>query len=110
MLQLKDNEWKEVHQYSERTNVKIIVESWNKMLMYKWVHQATAECTEENHWNFHFLSKITWNDQSRMNEEVYKDHQEHAMNEKKLLNHWWLSRVHSSMWQEEQNHQKTEMQ
>ncbi len=25
-LQLKDNKWKEVHQYSERTNVKIIVE------------------------------------------------------------------------------------
>ena len=37
-LQLKNNEWKEVHQYSERTNVKITVESWDKMSMYKWVH------------------------------------------------------------------------
>jgi len=56
------------------------------------------------------LSEITWNDQSRMNEEVYEDCQEHAINEKKLLNHWWLNRVHSSMWQEEQDHQKTETQ
>ncbi len=45
-----------------------------------------------------------------MNEEVYEDHQERAMNEKKLLNHQWLNRVHSSMWQEEQDHQKTETQ
>ncbi len=36
--------------------------------------------------------------------------QKHAMNEKKLLNHQWLNRVHSSMWQEEQDHQKTETQ
>ncbi len=78
--------------------------------MYKWIYQATAKCIEENHWDFHSLSEITWNDQSRMNEEVYKDHQKHAMNEKKLLNHQWLNRIHSSMWQEEQNHQKTEMQ
>ncbi len=27
----------------------IIIESWNKMSMYKWVHQAIAKCTEENH-------------------------------------------------------------
>ncbi len=66
--------------------------------MYKWIHQATVECTKENHRDFHFLSEITWNDQSRMNEEVYKDHQECVTNEKKLLNHWWLSRVYSSMW------------
>ncbi len=45
-----------------------------------------------------------------MNEKVYKDHQERAMNEKKLLNHQWLNKVHSSMWQEEQDYQKTEMQ
>ncbi len=45
-----------------------------------------------------------------MNEEVYENHQKHAMNEKKLLNHQQLNRVHLSMWQEEQNHQKTEMQ
>ncbi len=45
-----------------------------------------------------------------MNEEVYKDCQKYTMNEKKLLNHWWLNRVHLSMWQEEQDHQKTEMQ
>ncbi len=32
------------------------------------------------------------------------------MNEKKLLNHQWLNRVHSSIWQEEQDHQKTETQ
>ncbi len=37
-LQLKDNEWREVHQYSERTNVKIIIESWDKVSMHKWVH------------------------------------------------------------------------
>ncbi len=37
-LQLKDNEWREIHQYSERTNVEIIVEWWDEMLMYKWVH------------------------------------------------------------------------
>ena len=78
--------------------------------MHKWVHQATAECIEEDHWDFHFLSEITRNDQSRMNEKVYENHQKHAMNEKKLLNHQWLNKVHSSMWQEEQNHQKTEMQ
>ncbi len=45
-----------------------------------------------------------------MNEEVYENHQEYAMNEKKLLNHQWLNRVHSSMWQEKQDHQKIEMQ
>ena len=78
--------------------------------MHKWVHQVTAECIEEDNWDFHFLSEITWNDQSRMNEEVYEDHQKHATNEKKLLNRWWLNRVHSSIWQEEQDHQKTEMQ
>ncbi len=78
--------------------------------MHKWVHQAIAECTEEDCQDFHFLSEITWNDQSRMNKEVYKDHQKHAMNEKKLLNHQQLSKVHSSMWQEEQDHQKTETQ
>ncbi len=109
-LQLKDNEWREVHQYFKRTNFKIIVESWDETLMHKWVHQAIAKCIEEDHWDFYFLSKITWNDQSRMNEKVYKDCQEHAMNEKKLLNCRWLNRVHSSMWQEEQDHQKTEMQ
>ncbi len=49
MLQLKNNEWKEVHQYFERINVKIIVESWNEASMHKWVHQATAECIEEDH-------------------------------------------------------------
>ncbi len=37
-LQLKDNEWREVHQYSERTNVEIIVESWDETSMHKWVH------------------------------------------------------------------------
>ncbi len=37
-LQLKDNEWREVYQYSERTNVKIIVESWDETLAHKWVH------------------------------------------------------------------------
>ncbi len=37
-LQLKDNEWREIHQYFERTNVKIIVESWDEALMHKWVH------------------------------------------------------------------------
>ena len=79
-LQLKDNEWREVHQYFERTNVKIIVESWDKMLMHKWVHQAIARCTEEDYQDFHFLSEITRNDQSRMNEEVYEDHQKWAMN------------------------------
>ncbi len=98
MLQLKDNEWREIHQYFEKTNVEIIVESWNEALMHKWVHQATAKCIEEDHQDFHFLNEITRNDQSRMNEEVYEDHQKHAMNEKKLLNHWWLSKVHLSMW------------
>ena len=78
--------------------------------MHRWVHQATARCIEEDHRDFHFLSEITRNNQSRMNEEVYKDHQEHAMNEKKLLNHQWLNRVHSSMWQEKQDHQKIETQ
>ncbi len=109
-LQLKNNEWEEVHQYSERTNVEIIVESWNETSMHKWVHQAIAECIEEDHQDFYSLNEIIWNDQSRMNEEVYKDHQEHAMNEKKLSNHQWLNRVHSSMWQEEQDHQKTKTQ
>ncbi len=109
-LQLKDNEWKEVHQYFERTNVKITVESWDKTLMHRWIHQAIAKCTEEDCQDFHSLSEITWNDQSRMNEEVYKDCQEHAMNEKKLLNCWRLNRVHSSMWHKEQDHQKTETQ
>ncbi len=56
------------------------------------------------------MSEIIQNDQSRMNKEVYKNHQKHAMNEKKLLNSWWLNKVHSSMWQEKQNHQKTETQ
>ncbi len=65
--------------------------------MYKWIHQAIVECIEEDDQDFHSLSEITWNDQSRMNEEVYKDHQKHAMNEKKLLNHQWLSKVHLSM-------------
>ncbi len=37
-LQLKDNEWREVHQYSERTNVKIIVESWDETLAHQWVY------------------------------------------------------------------------
>ncbi len=37
-LQLKDNEWREVHQYSERTNVEITVESWDEVLMHRWVH------------------------------------------------------------------------
>ncbi len=82
-LQLKDNKWREVHQYSERTNVKIIVESWDKTSMYKWVHQATAECIEEDHWDFYSLSEITQNNQSRMNEEMYKNYQKHAMNDVK---------------------------
>ena len=73
-LQLKNNEWKEIHQYSEKTNVKITVESWDETLMYKWVHQVIAKCIEKNHWDFHFLSEITWNDQSRMNEEMYEDY------------------------------------
>jgi len=37
-LQLKDNEWREIHQYSERTNVEIIVKSWDEASMHKWVH------------------------------------------------------------------------
>ena len=37
-LQLKDNEWREVYQYSERTNVKIIVESWDEASAHKWIH------------------------------------------------------------------------
>ncbi len=37
-LKLKDNEWREIHQYSERTNVEIIVESWDEALMHKWIH------------------------------------------------------------------------
>ncbi len=45
-----------------------------------------------------------------MNKEVYEDHQKHAINEKKLSNHQWLNKVHSSMWQEEQDYQKTETQ
>ncbi len=45
-----------------------------------------------------------------MNKEVYEDHQEHATNEKKLLNYQWLKKVQLSMWQEEQDHQKTETQ
>jgi len=45
-----------------------------------------------------------------MNERMHKNHQEHMMNEKKLLNHQRLSRVHLSMQQEEQDYQKTEMQ
>ncbi len=55
--------------------------------MHKWVHQVTVKCIEEDHWDFHFLSEITWNDQSRMNEEVYENHQKCATNKKKLLNH-----------------------
>ncbi len=47
-LQLKDNEWREIHQYFKRTNVEITVESWDETLMHKWVHQAIAECTEED--------------------------------------------------------------
>ncbi len=43
-----------------------------------------------------------------MNEKVHEDHQECTMNKKKLLNHQRLSRVHSSMQQEKQDHQKTE--
>ena len=78
--------------------------------MYKWIHQAIAECTEEDYQDFHSLSEITRNDQSRMNEEVYEDHQKHATNEKKLLNHQQLNRVHSDLWQEEQDHQKAETQ
>ncbi len=58
------------------------------MLMYKWVHQAIAECTEEDHWDFHFLSEITWNDQSKMNEEVYKDHQDIDVLTKSLDSLW----------------------
>ena len=45
-----------------------------------------------------------------MNEKVYEDCQKHTLNEKKLSNHQWLNRVYSSMWQEKQDHQKTEMQ
>ncbi len=45
-----------------------------------------------------------------MNKEVYENHQEHATNKKKLLNHWWLNKVYKSIWQEEQDYQKTEMQ
>ncbi len=97
-LQLKNNEWREIHQYSERTNVRITVESKDKALMHKWIHEVTVECIEKDYRDFHSLSKITWNDQSRMNEEVYRDHQKHATNEKRLLNHRWLSRVYSSMW------------
>ncbi len=73
-LQLKDNEWREIHQYSERINVEITVKLWDETSMHKWIHQATAECTEENHRDFHFLSEITQNDQSRMNEEVYENY------------------------------------
>ena len=38
MLQLKDNEWREIHQYFERTNVDITVESWDEASMHKWVY------------------------------------------------------------------------
>ncbi len=41
---------------------------------------------EELEWFTHCL-KITRNDQSRMNEEVYEDCQERVINEKKLSNH-----------------------
>ena len=37
-LQLKDNKWREIYQYSERTNVEITVESQNEALMHKWIH------------------------------------------------------------------------
>ncbi len=37
-LQLKDNEWREIHQYFERTNVEITVESWDETSVHKWVH------------------------------------------------------------------------
>ncbi len=65
--------------------------------MHKWIHEAIAEHTEKDHQDFHSLSEIIRNDQSRMNEEVYKDHQKHAMNEKRLSNHQWLNKVHLSM-------------
>ncbi len=42
--------------------------------MHKWIHQAIAKWTEEDHQDFHFLSEIIWNDQSRMNEEMYENH------------------------------------
>jgi len=45
-----------------------------------------------------------------MNEKVHENHQEHIINEKKLLNHQRLNRIHSSMQQEKQDHQKIEMQ
>ncbi len=98
MLQLKDNKWREIHQYFKRTNVKIIVESKDEMSTHKWIHEVIAERIKKDHQDFHSLSEITWNDQSKVNEEMYKDCQEYTMNEKKLLNHWWLNRVHSSMW------------
>ncbi len=34
MLQLKDNEWREIHQYSERINVKITVRSESETSMH----------------------------------------------------------------------------
>jgi len=45
-----------------------------------------------------------------VNKKVHENHQEHTMNEKKLLNHQRLNKVHSSMQQEEQNHQKIKTQ
>ena len=80
------------------------------MLVHKWIHEAIAEHIEKDHQDFHSLSEIIRNDQSRMIEDVYEDHQEHVINEKKLLNYQRLNKVHSSMWQEEQDHQKTETQ
>ncbi len=59
--------------------------------------QRIDECTEEDHQDFHSLSEITRNDQSRMNEEVYEDRQERVTNEKKLSNRRRLNKVHSSM-------------
>ncbi len=97
MLQLKDNEWREIHQYFKRTDVRITVESKDETSAHKWIHEAIAECIERNHRDFHSLSEITKNNQSRVNEDVYKNYQEYAINKKRLLNHWWLSKVHSSM-------------
>ncbi len=92
----------------------------NNYLIRDW-NSASRWNNEEKWLNFHLNShkelewfthclKITRNDQSRMNEEVYEDCQERVINEKKLSNHQQLNKVYSSMWQEEQDHQKTETQ
>ncbi len=73
MLQLKDNKWREIHQYFERTNVKIIVESKDEMSTHKWIHEVIAERIKKDYQDFHSLSEITWNNQSKVNEEMYKD-------------------------------------